>query len=128
CSSDLDVDGQETVSHTGTLGGMYSMMMLVPTSKPGFVFMINGAGSRARTVLGTALTKLFTAPMDERGFDDFADGIYGPRDAPAAAEAAGKTPALPDPAARKPVSADDVKAWLGTWRDPWFGEVRICPV
>jgi hypothetical protein len=18
--------------------------------------------------------------------------------------------------------------WLGTWRDPWFGEVRICPV
>ena len=123
-----DVDGQETVSHTGTLGGMYSMMMLVPGSKSGFVFMINGAGSRARTVLGTALTKLFTAPMDERGFDDFADAIYGPRDAPATAEAADAAPALPDPAARKPVSAAEMKEWLGTWRDPWFGEVRICPV
>lgn len=123
-----DVDGHETVSHTGTLGGMYSMMMLLPDSKSGFVFMINGAGSRTRTVLGTMLTKLFTMPMDERGFNDFADAIYGPKDAPATAQAADAAPALPDPAARKPVSIESMKGWLGTWRDPWFGEVRICPV
>src|SRR3546814_9587948 len=61
-----DIDGQWTVSHTGTLGGMYSMMMLLPDRKSGFVFMINGAGSRARTVLGTTLAKLFTLPADER--------------------------------------------------------------
>ena len=50
-----DADGAWTVSHTGTLGGMYSMMMLVPDRKSGFVFMINGDGSNARTVLALSL-------------------------------------------------------------------------
>src|SRR5690606_24282301 len=98
-----DVDGQETVSHTGTLGGMYSMMMVVLAGKSWFVFVINAAAYPARTVLGTALAKRFTAPADERGCDDFADAIDGPKDAPATAEAAGEAPALPDPAARKAV-------------------------
>ena len=122
-----DIDGRETVSHTGTLGGMYSMMMLLPDRKSGFVFMINGSGSRARTVLGTSLVKLFTLPMDERGFNDFADEIYGPVGAPEAAKS-DDGPRIPDIAARTPVAAAAMEPWLGTWRDPWFGEVRICAV
>lgn len=125
-----DADGEWTVSHTGTLGGMYSMMMLLPDRKSGFVFMINGDGGTARTILGEALLKLFTQPDGERGLDDFADEMERP--APAASTPA-STPApvpqpLPDIATRKPVTAVQMQPWLGIWRDPWFGEVRVCPV
>src|SRR3569832_13722 len=57
-----DVDGVRRVAHTGTLNGMYSALTLLPEKQAGFVFMINGEGSRARAVLNQALTTLFTAP------------------------------------------------------------------
>ncbi len=118
-----DVDGAWTVSHTGTLGGMYSMMMLLPDRKSGFVFMINGEGGDARTVLGTALTKLFTAPGRSLGVAGYADALARP------ATSAGKPkPPLPDVSRRVPATAAQLRDWLGTWRDPWFGEVRICAV
>ena len=117
-----DADGEWTVSHTGTLGGMYSMMMLLPDRRAGFVFMINGDGGSARTVLGTALLKLFTAPEKSLGVAGYADALATPP--PAAAP----KPALPDIARRQPVSASELREWLGVWRDPWFGEVRICAV
>lgn len=118
-----DVDGQWTVSHTGTLGGMYSMMMLLPDQKSGFVFMINGEGDRARTVLGEVLLKLFTAPEQSLGVNGYADALEKPASkAPAAQQN------VPDIAKRKPVTPAHMQQWLGVWRDPWFGEVRICPV
>jgi hypothetical protein len=41
---------------------MYSALNLLPEKRSGFVFMINGEGSRARAVLNAALVKQFTAP------------------------------------------------------------------
>ena len=120
-----DADGEWTVSHTGTLGGMYSMMLLLPDRRSGFVFMINGDGGRARTVLGTALLKLFTAPASSKGVAGYAEDLERPA-APAATAVA--KPALPDIAARVPVAPGALRDWLGVWRDPWFGEVRLCPV
>ena len=119
-----DVDGAWTVSHTGTLGGMYSMMMLVPDRRSGFVFMINGARDRARTVLGTTLLKLFTAPEKSLGVAGYADELAKP---PTSAASSAK-PKLPDVSKRTPVPVRELRGWLGTWRDPWFGEVRICAV
>ncbi len=124
-----DADGEWTVSHTGTLGGMYSMMMLLPDRRSGFVFMINGEGGTARTVLGEALLKLFTAPGKSLGVDGYADDLERPA-APAtgATQPAPRAPALPDASKRVPATAAQLQPWLGTWRDPWFGDVRICPV
>ena len=101
---------------------MYSMMMLLPDRRSGFVFMINGDGGSARTVLGTALLKLFTAPEKSLGVAGYADALATPP--PAAAS----KPALPDIARRQPVPVAELREWLGVWRDPWFGEVRICAV
>jgi CubicO group peptidase (beta-lactamase class C family) len=123
-----DADGAWTVSHTGTLGGMYSMMMLLPDRRSGFVFMINGEGGTARTVLGEALLKLFTAPAKSLGVDGYADALERPAPGAAATAAAQPAPALPDASKRIPVTAARMQPWLGTWRDPWFGDVRICPV
>ncbi|QNN47069.1 serine hydrolase [Thermomonas brevis] len=120
-----DVDGQWTVSHTGTLGGMYSMMMLLPDRRSGFVFMINGDGGSARTVLGEALLKLFTSPDTSKGVASYADDLERPA---TPASSATPAPALPDIAKRTPVRPAELRDWLGVWRDPWFGEVRLCAV
>ena len=114
-----DVDGEWTVSHTGTLSGMYSMMMLLPDRKSGFVILINGEAGEARTVLGEALVKHFTAPDDPRGVADYAADLAADRSASDKQSAA-------DTRTRKPVAPAQLKGLLGVWRDPWFGEVRIC--
>ena len=32
----------------------------------------------------------------------------------------------PDIAKRTPLKPEALRDWLGVWRDPWFGDVRIC--
>ena len=114
-----DVDGEWTVSHTGTLSGMYSMMMLLPERKSGFVILINGEADEARTVLGEALVKQFTAPDDPRGVAEYAADLATDRSSPAA-------PPISDTRSRKTTDPKLLKAMLGVWRDPWFGDVSIC--
>jgi CubicO group peptidase (beta-lactamase class C family) len=115
-----DVDGELRVAHTGTLSGMYSALTLLPEKKTGFVFMINGDGSDARAVLNAALVKHFTAPHR----------------APAAAwyiEQLAREQAVKLQQKEKPITSPrtlatpaSVSQWLGTYRDPWFGEISIC--
>ncbi|HUQ10883.1 MAG TPA: serine hydrolase [Steroidobacteraceae bacterium] len=115
-----DVDGVRRVSHTGTLGGMYSALTLLPEKRSGFVFMINGEGSRARTVLNEALVKRFTAPGRAAPARWYIDQLN------AADQAAASTlPHMRLPM-RKLATASSVKPWLGRYRDPWFGEVSLC--
>lgn len=115
-----DVDGVWTVSHTGTLSGMYSMMMLLPDRRSGFVLMINGDAGEARTVLGEVLLKQFTAPGDT----DATVAGYAARIAAEPATAARVR--VPDTSARRPAAPADFHGLLGRWRDPWFGEVALC--
>lgn len=115
-----DVDGALRVAHTGTLAGMYSAVTLLPEKKSGFVFMINGEGSEARTVLNEVLVKVFTAPGERRRVADYAAEL--------AQERQQKTQGSPPPApARTRASAARLAGKLGIYRDPWFGEVSICP-
>ncbi|MFC5436397.1 serine hydrolase [Rhodanobacter umsongensis] len=116
-----DVDGEWNVWHTGTLNGMYSMLSLLPDRRSGFVFMINGEAGDARTVLGEVLTKHFTAPGDSRGVDWYADALEQ--------RAKQRSPAssTPDTAAQQPVSAAGLARWRGRYRDPWFGDITLCP-
>lgn len=116
-----DVDGHWTVSHTGTLLGMYSEMMLLPDQGSGFVMMTNGAGGEARTVLGAALLKHFTAPEQGRTVESFAAEIAADAGSPGGGEAA------ETPVPRTAASPGANGLHTGVWRDPWFGEVAICP-
>jgi CubicO group peptidase (beta-lactamase class C family) len=114
-----DVDGEWTVSHTGTLSGMYSMMMLLPDRRSGFVLMTNGEGSEARTVLGEVLLKAFTDPSDTRGVAGYAALLAQEDAAPGASR-------VPDTSSRRPATVAAMRDQLGIWRDPWFGEVALC--
>ena len=121
-----DVDGAWTVSHTGTLGGMYSMMMLLPDRKSGFVFMINGDGGNARTVLGQVLLKLFTDRREiRRASRAMRTNSPCPR-RPRQSTRPGRHCRTSPRASR--FAPSQMQAWLGIWRDPWFGDVRICAV
>jgi CubicO group peptidase (beta-lactamase class C family) len=114
-----DVDGELTVSHTGTLSGMYSAMTLLPDRRSGFVILINAEADDARTVLNEVLLKHFTAPVTARSVASYADEL-------ARAEQVRRASRVPDTSSRKPASAGDLGHDLGVWRDPWFGEVSIC--
>ncbi|QDH69859.1 serine hydrolase [Marilutibacter alkalisoli] len=114
-----DVDGEWTVSHTGTLSGMYSVLMLLPDRRSGFVVMINGNGSAARTVLTSTLLKYFTRRDETVDVAHYAGLLESDRSGAGASR-------VPDTSSRKPARVLDLQAYLGTWRDPWFGEVRLC--
>jgi len=114
-----DVDGQMTVSHTGTLSGMYSAMTLLPRRKSGFVLLINADAEDARSVLIEVLTKHFSAPDKARRVASYADELENENRKRHASH-------VPDTSSRKPATPADIEAQLGLWRDPWFGEARIC--
>ena len=116
-----DVDGQWSVWHTGTLNGMYSMLALLPDRKSGFVFMINGEADDARTVLGEALMKHFTAPGDSRDVRWYADALEQK------AKQRSPSSSAPDTSAQRPASAAELARWSGQYRDPWFGDITLCP-
>jgi CubicO group peptidase (beta-lactamase class C family) len=114
-----DVDGEMTVSHTGTLSGMYSALTLLPFRKSGFVFLINAEADNARSVLNEVLTKHFTAPDKARSVASYADEL-------ARADRQRRVSRVPDTSSRKPAMPSDLKNELGVWRDPWFGEASLC--
>ena len=106
-----DADGTWTVSHTGTLSGMYSVMMLLPDRRSGFVMMTNGEGSEARTVGTEVLLKLFTSPDDARGVADYAADLARDASSPSRSRA-------PDTSSRVAAEPKAMRAHLGIWRDP----------
>ncbi|HEV2442795.1 MAG TPA: serine hydrolase domain-containing protein, partial [Steroidobacteraceae bacterium] len=114
-----DVDGQMTVSHTGTLSGMYSAVTLLPLRKSGYVFLIDADADDARTVLNEVLTKQFTAPQTTRSVASYADELAREGERQSISR-------VPDTSARTPATPADLRDQLGVWRDPWFGEARIC--
>jgi CubicO group peptidase (beta-lactamase class C family) len=114
-----DVDGQMTVSHTGTLSGMYSAVTLLPFRKSGYVFLIDADAENARVVLNEVLTKRFTAPQMARSVASYADEL-------ARMDQQQRSSHVPDTSSRKPATPGDLRDQLGVWRDPWFGEARIC--
>ena len=115
-----DVEGTWRIAHTGTLAGMYSAVNLFPDLRAGFVFMINGEGSDARTVLNTALAKLITAPEKLQPIAWYADELVRER------EQAPDHRKAPDTSSRVAVTPAEFKQWFGVYRDPWFGDVSIC--
>lgn len=116
-----DVDGTQRVSHTGTLSGMYSAVTLLPEKNVGFVILVNGDADDARTVLNQVLVKHFTAPKQKRTVAYYADLLE------AEARASEKKEQKSRAQSRRSVTAAEIGDNLGVYRDPWLGEVDLCP-
>lgn len=116
-----DVDGNFVVGHTGTLGGMYSALVLLPDRRSGFMLMTNGPGAEARTVLTQVLLDQFTAPGKAGTVAHYAGLLAAER---TRRTAHAEQPLASSPrAAAEPSSLGDLP---GIYRDPWFGEVAVC--
>lgn len=113
-----DVDGRFKVSHTGSLSGAYSAVTFLPQLDVGFVVLTNGEAEEARAVLAQVLAKHWTAPKQALTVARVAQ-LIADEPKPAALQ-------VPDTSARVPLALADAAALLGTWRDPWFGEVSLC--
>lgn len=131
-----DVDGVLRVAHTGTLSGMYSAVTLLPEKRVGFVFLINGEGADARAVLNEVLVKHFTSTGQPLPVAYYADELVKEE------ERKGDIPHFPGrhagfetdyremgnvPFSRQPAVPAAMSKWFGIYRDPWFGEIAICP-
>lgn len=116
-----DVDGTMKVAHTGTLAGMYSAVTLLPEKKVGIVVLINGDAEEARTVLTETLVKHYTAPETRPTVSHYA------QDLERESSDAGSAVKTADAVARVPATPRDLGGRLGRYRDPWFGEIDLCP-
>ncbi len=115
-----DVDGRFKVAHTGTLMGMYSAVTMLPDQGVGFVILINGEGSEARTVLTQVLTKHYTKRDRALDVAHYAGLIAAEEAQRPAGEKA------PDTSNRRRATVAELKPRLGVYRDPWFGEIALC--
>lgn len=124
-----DFHGAYKVSHTGTLSGMYSALTLFPELDSGFVVMMNGGGSGARSALVQALSMALVRPgSGPASVDHYADLQRRAAAGAAAARDSGRNPnASVEELERQVADMGHVRRWLGIYRDPWFGEVTICP-
>lgn len=117
-----DVDGQWKVAHTGTLMGMYTSLVLLPDQRNGFIMMTNGEGDDARTALTQAMVKHYTAPGQSLDVNHYAGLLDKDRKSATTAVTKRKQPSA------RAAKVADFKPWQGVYQDPWFGEVRLCPV
>ncbi|HET8554399.1 MAG TPA: serine hydrolase domain-containing protein [Rhodanobacteraceae bacterium] len=113
-----DADGEMTVWHTGVLQGMRAAIMLLPYRRSGFVVLTNSSADDALTVLDEVLVKHFTAPDKALTVAEYAADLarYIKHD----------SAPVPDTSSRQPATSTELTSQLGVWKDPWFGEVRIC--
>jgi CubicO group peptidase (beta-lactamase class C family)/D-alanyl-D-alanine dipeptidase len=119
-----DANGRFKAAHTGTLAGMYSYLDLLPETKTGWVILINGNGGEARVVLNQALLAHFTDPANAKPVTAYADEL-AQQAAAAQATAAAEQTGTRGRAAATPAQ---LEGKLGVYRDPWFGEISLCPV
>lgn len=115
-----DYRGERIVSHGGGSPGGNSFTVLIPGRKAGVSVFSN---AEENFLLRTLRSGLVDILMGKQGFDWIADskaleakGIEASLKAAAeidAKQAAGAPPSLP------------LSAFVGTWRDPWYGDITI---
>ncbi len=106
-----DILGFETVSHTGTLLGFQSQVMLVPAKGLGITVLTNGTNTRARAAVMQALLASWLAPdVSPRDWIvEYSAPVVAPRQMPKLPE----TVDLP------------LEAYTGTYADTWFGTINV---
>lgn len=115
-----DYRGERIVNHGGGSPGGISSTYLVPGRQAGFCVFTNAEESFCLRALRQGIADLV---MDKAGFDWIADGRRieaegNVRSLEAAAQIdaaqlVGGAPSLP------------LEAYMGTWRDPWYGDIEI---
>jgi len=116
-----DVHGYKEVSHTGTLAGMKSYVVLIPELELGIVLLTNGSSSAARSAVMNTIVRSFM-PVEQI---DWFQLINDERDKQQREEKL--APVVTEPAVQVPQACciPELSQFAGRYRDPWFGDVMI---
>jgi len=116
-----DVNGYEEVSHTGTLAGMKSYVVMVPELELGVVLLTNGSSSAARSAVMNTIVRSFIPVEQVDWIQLMLDRQAADKAEQALAAAETTSPANTCAACASP----ELAALAGRYRDPWFGDVII---
>ncbi|MBU2979237.1 serine hydrolase [Alteromonas sp. C1M14] len=113
----MDIDGQEVISHTGTLSGYQTYVAFIPDLQLGVVILNNGSNSGAR---GSVMETILKAYIPDAPQEDWVDTYQQYRDERAAnyrarhqaPKGSGTTSLAPE-------------SYLGTYEDKWFGTFTL---
>jgi hypothetical protein len=114
-----DMDGEWTVSHTGSL----NRHVLGDAAAPGPAQRLRADDQRRRR---------YRAHGADRGAAGRAAAAGAGRSVAALADELAREAAMPaaartpDTSSRRPATPGSMAPWLGVWRDPWLGTVSIC--
>ncbi len=116
-----DIYGYKEVSHTGTLAGMKSYVVMLPELELGVVLLTNGSSSAARTAVMNTIVRSFM-PVEQL---DWIRMMLDQQEAETAEQqSAGIEDAIADDACQA-CDTPDLQTLAGRYRDPWFGDVTI---
>jgi len=124
-----DYHGHWTVSHTGTLSGSASKIILLPDQKLGIVILTNRDSGDARNALYHGLMQEFSTGKNI----DWVDYVQKERAEKnkriqQAASTMATTEVTLYPNENSIANSKENKALLGTYIDPWFGKIIISKV
>ena len=114
-----DVRGYKEVSHTGTLAGMSSYVVLIPEIDLGVVVLTNGSSDKARRATVYSIVRPYL------GVDgiDWVEQVAGVDKR--AAESGAKEQETPEVDHRGGSVLAPLSVFTGRYRDPWFGVISI---
>ena len=118
-----DYQGHWQVSHTGTLSGTMSEITLYPNEGFGLIVLLNKSSGYARAALTRGIVQEYL-DMPRRDWLDYYLTHQTERQA-RQAEAGSQNPDLGLPDERNVRSDPLWQQRLGSYTDPWFGEIRL---
>jgi CubicO group peptidase (beta-lactamase class C family) len=118
-----DVHGFLEVSHTGTLAGMKSYVVMIPELDLGVVYLSNGSSSAARSSVMNTIVRSFM-PVSQVDWVQMAiDEIADERGSEVNRGEIEKASENQQPCV--PCRMPDLSLYAGRYRDLWFGDVII---
>ena len=117
----VDVKGYQEVFHTGEDVGMISGVTLLPELGVGIAVLTNQEGGGAMRAITDQLVDAYVGLPGTHRVQEWAERVHAraqtaDRSSAAVWQEIAQHPALP---------TAERHAYVGTYRDPWFGEVRI---
>lgn len=116
-----DVHGFKEVSHTGTLAGMKSYVVMIPELELGVVLLTNGSSSAARSTVMNTIVRSFM-PVEQV---DWIQMALDETEASRQEEKLASKELKPVEEARQAYRVPEYSMLAGRYRDPWFGDVII---
>ncbi len=130
-----DVHGFKEVSHTGTLAGMKSYVVMIPELDLGVVLLTNGSSSAARSAVMNTIVRSFMPVeqvdwiqliLDEQEAEEQASQKQvSQRQVSQRQNGPGVETEQPVGVTNGPCQAPRFSRLTGRYRDPWFGDVVI---